>query len=436
MPKKNKKLRRLRPSQHLSHNHPYAFIPPPNRNTPKTLLLLPSFPPPILAPQQQQQPPNTLGHRFSALPPELRAAIFAHLLVRPPKWSLRHETHCPLSVPRRDGRAHLNPSTQVDWRLYTCASSHASATRWRADARPVHVDSRLRSEWAPEPRNPFLCSACYAAQARPRPHPEMVRGDDVRCACARRRDLGVLLACRRWHDEAGRVFYARNTFAFGAAAECVGFLEGLRPAWRACVTKVSLLALEPVLWGPGSYEAMAGRVEIRVKGPEGFRRAWALLAKLPALRVLELDAVFLTRAECVRVLRGPALKSLARLHFTQAVMRSAERERRSTFVWPRRGVRREIEYSGFVQGVARGVKGRRYGWPGKEERERGDEKGAREEMRRYCGRFEDVTRMVRWEKGGGGGGGGGGICVSREDGDEDYLESHPFEPVWLMDSTC
>ena len=88
----------------------------------------------------------------------------------------------------------------------------------------------------------------------------------------------------------------------------------------------------------------------------GLRAAWAELARLPALRSLELDAVYLTSRECLlhvffgRTKNGyrPALPvTLERIRFVQACpTRDIRLGRR--FVWPRMAARFTLENDGMA----------------------------------------------------------------------------------------
>ncbi|KAI1343538.1 hypothetical protein F5Y15DRAFT_427906 [Xylariaceae sp. FL0016] len=336
-------------------------------------------------------PSATLGDRFHSLPGELRRAIFAQLLVWPVKWDLRHRPDCPVLAsanPFQDHRPHL------DIHVETCAQYYWNhPSRWRHRWKPIHVDP-WRSRWAPPQGNPYLCTMCYdlnypSANASSDPRPPSA---SLPCLCARRDHLQTLLVCRRWYAEAGAVLYSGNTLAFGSARECAAFFARLQPAWRALVSRVSLLTLA----APGAYPATArdDLADTEADGA-GLRRAWALLGALPGLAELELDAGLLTRRDCVRVLRGPgALRNLRRVTFSQGVpMRPGEALRE--YVWPRRGVRKTIEDSEFACGVARGIKGRRFEWVKQTKQELKQAVKMEEEL--FCARFAhlDVGKTPR-----------------------------------------
>ncbi|KAI1077782.1 hypothetical protein F5B20DRAFT_582890 [Whalleya microplaca] len=339
-------------------------------------------------PEQPVQVPGTLGYSFASLTPELRAEIFAQLLVRPVKWNATHDPRsCPLAACPMLLASSVRP--RLEPLQASCATRVLGGPRWwLRDDRPTWRDP-WRSSWAPEPANPFLCSACWDARFRPAPFPRSPAS--LPCLCARRPNLQVLLVSRAWYAEAGRVFYSRNTFAFGHPLECADFLENLAPRWRPFVSKVSLLALPPEGVYPADANQELEEVEVPVGGKTGFLAAWMQLGRLPALSELELDAIFLTRPKCVKVLRRPALKNLRRIVFVQAGPTKISKESQG-FVWPERGTRRSVEDSEFAVNVARGIKGLRYGWLKCDRRH--DDRAVEFERKRYRTRFKVVEKYT------------------------------------------
>ncbi|KAI0441672.1 hypothetical protein F4803DRAFT_562935 [Xylaria telfairii] len=269
----------------------------------------------------------TLGTRFASLPAELRAEIFAWLLVRPVKWSAEHETDCPLrnpeetSSPFEDIRPRMDPS-RVTCPLAYCGSP---ASRWHSRKRSIYKDP-WRSEWAPVITNEFLCSVCWDARFRSHHAPRI---DSLPCLCARKRRDGLasLLVCKNWYDEGARVLYSRNTFAFATPGECTEFFTNLNPRWSALVSKVSLLTLAPVR---EDDESTGDELETAAVDTREMRQAWDKLWKLPALSELELDSLFLTRLDCVRIFRGKSLKNRRRGSLCGHVGRSGRRLRVTT----------------------------------------------------------------------------------------------------------
>ncbi|KAI0487772.1 hypothetical protein F4859DRAFT_466151 [Xylaria cf. heliscus] len=340
---------------------------------------------PIQSSQEEFPDPcssQALGTRFANLPAELRAEIFAWLLVRPIKWSAEHREDCPLrnpeltSSPFDDIRPRMVPSRN------TCPLSYCGRPvgLWRSRLHPIYVDP-WRSEWAPVITNEFLCSTCWDSKFYGGPIP---RVDSLPCLCARKRRDGfaALLVCKQWYEECARVFYTRNTFAFATPGEFTSFFAKLNPRWSALVNKVSLLALAPIR---NDYNSTGDELKSAVIDAKELREAWGVLQKLPALSKLELDALFLTRPGCVKVFRGKPLKNLRKVEFSQSVpmmLTEAPRE----FVWPRRALRKVIENNDFSVSVARGIKGMRYGWV--KGPRRGDQEAIVMEKKRYRDRFK------------------------------------------------
>lgn len=142
------------------------------------------------------------------------------------------------------------------------------------------------------------------------------------CRCTRRTDLSLLLVSRRFSLEASRLFYNTNVFAFGHREVLTRFLTTTSAATKAKIHKVSYLAGYPA------------RVEVDYEGgPSGLVPCWHsnhsipwnLLATLPNLRVLELDAFFL--------LSLPILLKLRQLHNLSCVSFVMRHARPKNEVW-------------------------------------------------------------------------------------------------------
>ena len=124
----------------------------------------------------------TLAERFYSLPTELRAEIFALLLVRPVKWQFPH-LYTPESCPRLLSNDDLTPELRV-CQMYggrhtcvRCVTGHHFNQRsplWLSRQDPGYSTwmNPWRSMWAPEVRNEFVCSDCWDEEFRPRPHPQ------------------------------------------------------------------------------------------------------------------------------------------------------------------------------------------------------------------------------------------------------------------------
>ncbi|KAI0403617.1 hypothetical protein F4802DRAFT_599009 [Xylaria palmicola] len=292
--------------------------------------------------------PPTLGTLFANLLPELRAEIFAWLLVRPVKWTATHMTDCPLRSPKLTATPFQDIHPRLGSSGETCVKRAQSARSWRRRVRPIWRDP-WRSEWAPPITNEFLCSQCWDSEY----HPDYDRlcYVCVPCLCARKRRAGgfaALLVCQAWYEEAARVFYSRNTFAFVSPEECIFFFEQLDPRWSALVSKVSLMACGPqrfahkVLWDWAHVIAM--------------RKAWVFLEKLSALSELELDALFLDDPKCVSLFESSPLRNLRKINFMQPMPiepATAPRE----FVWPRKALQKEVDYNESITDIARRIKG-------------------------------------------------------------------------------
>ena len=372
--------------------------------------ILPRFRPPrgvaqahtkhaALPPAPTSRPP--LGDRFHALPAELRAHIFSLLLVRPVKWQLTHHLHCPL-LPSTN---HSTPRKDAKDTCVRCVGGHdhQRIPLWRS-RQSQDLGFRTwrhpwRSEWAEEVGNEFMCSDCWDAEFRPRPHPaeEKIKRH-LRCLCARRRDLGVLMVCKQWHAEAGAVFYAQNTFAFEDATTFISFVSNLPSRWRERISRVSMMAYHP------SDAAESRSQEERESGWEGtnkLRPIWHWLRQLPSLSYLELDAHFLTRVSTVQAMLRLGLRNVHRVCFT---VHNAWIPR-SAYVWPEYH-EAKLLVGGLAEEVARAIKGQRRAWlkrPGAIERAAEVEKEYQETAMElseddelmgrgnvcYCGNFEE-----------------------------------------------
>ena len=356
---------------------------------------------------------------MNALPLELREEIFAYVVLGPAgptKWDATHKPDCAVvhaEDPFKDNRPAMDPRT------HTCAAcaglkepgeervgegAAAEAKVW------VHP---WRSTWAPEQSNPYLCTVCYeerrektdqrlnwkrnrkwerrhgkekaspwstststssVSQSGYLTSPFLWALRTMPCLCARR-DLSVLLVCRRWSEEAGRLFWGGTRFAFGRTRECAAFLRALSPRSRSLIRSVSLMGTAdpsrdrpeelvpttpigerrhiPMSAGWPAEKAARGAWGSG-RDSAGLRAAWAELARLPALRSLELDALYLTSRNCLPYVffsgsqngYRPALPAtLADIRFVQACP-TKDKELGRRFVWPRLAARFTVENEG------------------------------------------------------------------------------------------
>ncbi|CAK4032588.1 Hypothetical predicted protein [Lecanosticta acicola] len=315
----------------------------------------------------------TLADRLHALPPELRAQIFSKALVQPCKWEIEHQDDCPL----RNSSVNLTPYTCNRY----CGGGARHFAHWRRITRagvPATV-SPWSSKWAPGHTNPYLCSDC-SERFRARPFP---KASSLPCLCARRDGLEILLVCKQWYAEAGRVFYTANIFAFENASTFAAFVRTLNPKWRGVVSKVSIMAL--------SFEMRPDEVLARTDvGHAGYLRQrqtgpsmWSLLRDLPSLSYLELDHIFLSNAKVVRNMTKLGLRNLRCLRFSRRLQDWDPQWTSGTpTVWPHVAGRTLVS-GGFVEEVARTIKG---------QRQRRLKRGLEGAVREYNEQLEEETR--------------------------------------------
>ena len=165
------------------------------------------------------------------------------------------------------------------------------------------------------------------------------------------------MVCRRWYEEAGRIFYSRNTFAFEDGATFTCFISNLDNRWRSMITRVSIMAFHPEDVSSSSSE------EERESGWEStskLRPVWSLLRQLPALSYLELDTHFLNRASTVKAMLRLGLRNVRRVCFTLH-NRWNVTTCGSEWIWPEYHNARLL-VGGFAEEVARAIKGQRRPW--------------------------------------------------------------------------
>ncbi|KAK0959151.1 hypothetical protein LTR91_021001 [Friedmanniomyces endolithicus] len=335
----------------------------------------------------------SLADRFHALPSELRTHIFSFLLVRPAKWDVLHGPSCEL--PMSDFGIMLHPRYGgTPFNCQSCNPAQAFDHRWtfKGSWETLAFVSPWRSKYAPPQLNPYICTDCYDEKWRTCPQPR-----SLPCLCARRSDLDVLLVCRKWHEEAGEVFYRANTFCFEDTDALAGFVAKTRPKWCRAVTRVSLMA-----WSNGPD--LSDRDDYDWEGVETLEpRTMSLLRQaLPNLAYIELDARCLANVKYVRtLLRVGLMQRRVVVHFALPA-----RKRRAIFgpegdaeyPWPRLANRLLLR-GGFPEEVARAMKGERRAWM-----KAGGKKAGRSAVDAACEDFRAVLAAVEGERVGGEGG--------------------------------
>lgn len=359
----------------------------------------------------------TLGDRFAMLPAELRADVFAHLLVRPVKWDT---AHLPRSECLIDSFERHHQATSMEC-IWPCSSGYGDDARawrrlilsaagaqqpqdeyhridWAPEEPPVTV-ALWHSSWAPEPRNKLLCSECYERKYRSDPPAPRRSLRSLPCLCARRADLQVLLVCRQWYDEAGMVFYTRNTFAFAHPHEVLGFVGALADRWRRVLARVSFMVLATA---GGADRPQTAHEEIAVTGvivrTPTMGEAWRLMAReLTGLKYLEVDAILLAREESATMLRGVEFENLRVVRFVQAAPHMwqgwSDMDERGNRIhmWPRISARRNIDGRDdeLAADVARAMKGLKHDdW--EETSSMRVRQAMHDEMQKYLKRFPAV----------------------------------------------
>lgn len=323
----------------------------------------------------------TLADRFHALPTELRLHIFSFLMVQPVKWNLEHSTDCCL----RDSvdSVVLPRIREFDWVAYryrgyltsqdTCVRCltghhHQRVPLWnREDPSLLVWQNPWRSEWAPEILNEFVCSDCWDMDLRPDEHPHAMkafRAGVMKCLCARRKHLQVRLVCKRWSEEAGRVFYTNNTFAFENTRIFVSFATNLPQHWRALVSKLSIMAYDTDSGShAGTTEAHLNRMLSAPEHHNTLAALWHPLRSFPALSSLQLDATFLTRIDCIQSMLRLGLRDLRKVRFTIRNRRGfcVQYNGGSRFIYPE-FVQARVLVGGLAEVVSKAIKGQRSAW--------------------------------------------------------------------------
>ena len=152
----------------------------------------------------------------------------------------------------------------------------------------------------------------------------------LRCLCGRRDNLAILLASKRFWNDAAPIFWTENWFAFEDPSLLTGFLTVIRPQVRSWLRRISFMPIHAYDHNEHPVIFPQWRDPIW-NGWDNIKSCWNLLRQCEGLTELELDAVFLTRKEWAQAIR------LIRVKRKVAFFRHLDSEylpRKSTnFVW-------------------------------------------------------------------------------------------------------
>ena len=154
------------------------------------------------------------------------------------------------------------------------------------------------------------------------------------------------------------MFYARNVYAFEDSATLVDFIGSLNVPWRYTLTRVSLMAKLVSISSaiPSEQERQSG-----LESGKKLAAVWSALRQLPSLSYLELDALFLTRADTVQSLLRLGLRNLRRVNFTLHNNPPQPLTIDCQHIFHRFAAP-SLLFGGFTEEVARAIKGQRRGW--------------------------------------------------------------------------
>ena len=154
------------------------------------------------------------------------------------------------------------------------------------------------------------------------------------------------------------MFYARNTYASEDGATLVDLIGSLDARWRYTLTRVSLTAKLVSISSaiPSEQDRQSG-----FESGKKLAAVWSTLRQLPSLSYLELDALFLTRADTVQSLLRLGLRNLRRVNSTLRNNPPQPLEVGCQHVFHRFAAP-SLLVGGFAEEVARAIKGQRRGW--------------------------------------------------------------------------
>lgn len=112
--------------------------------------------------------------------------------------------------------------------------------------------------------------------------------------------MSILVVNRRFHDEAGPVFWGENVFPFEHPCLLTGFLEALSPRTKGWLRRICFMPIHGGLvfrdWPRDMYsigEEVSSSESMLVWA--NMKRCWQLLRQCEGLVEFQLDVVFLKR---------------------------------------------------------------------------------------------------------------------------------------------
>ncbi|KGO69554.1 hypothetical protein PITC_000520 [Penicillium italicum] len=162
------------------------------------------------------------------------------------------------------------------------------------------LQSPARSQWAQQHKNVYLCDNCYwdlngGVEGIP-----CMRS--LPCLCGRRDNLAILLASKRFWNDAAPVFWTENWFAFEHPCLLTGFLTAIRPQVRSWLRRISFMPIHAYYHDEEPSKFPQGRDPIW-NGWDDIKSCWNLLRLCEGLTELELDVMSLTRKEWAQTIR-------------------------------------------------------------------------------------------------------------------------------------
>ncbi|KAJ5373834.1 hypothetical protein N7517_005840 [Penicillium concentricum] len=178
-----------------------------------------------------------------------------------------------------------------------CANCHSYV--WKQPQVPI-FQSPARSQWAQPQRNAYLCDNCYWDLNGSVDGIPCMRS--LPCLCGRRDNLAILLASKRFWNDAAPIFWTENWFAFEHPCLLTGFLTAIRPQVRSWLRRISFMPIH-------AYQNMEHRSTFPQwrdpiwNGWDDIKSCWNLLRLCEGLTELELNVLSLTRKEWAHAIR-------------------------------------------------------------------------------------------------------------------------------------